>query len=61
MFAFSVLFAISRIGGDFKGLDVPDWVSYSIFPLAVIGILYAWRKRGKQPEVIDLSYDDNVA
>jgi hypothetical protein len=45
MLAVSVLLAISRLGGNFKGLDLPDWVNYMIFPLAVIGILYAWRKR----------------
>jgi hypothetical protein len=47
MLAFSVLLAIGMPSGNFKGFDLPDWASYIIYPLAVIGVLYAWRKRGK--------------
>jgi hypothetical protein len=45
--AFLILFAIDGHSGSSNSLDLPNWVGYIIFPLAVFGILYAWRKGGK--------------
>jgi len=40
-----VFFAIAMPNGNVKGLDLPDWMIYTIFPLAVIGFLYALRRK----------------
>jgi uncharacterized membrane protein YkvI len=47
MLDFSVLFAIGGHSGSNQSLDLPNWVGYIIFPLAIIGIVYAWRKGGE--------------
>jgi hypothetical protein len=45
MLFFYIFFAIGGYAGSGKGLDLPHWVNYIIFPLAVVIILFVWRKR----------------
>jgi hypothetical protein len=40
----SVLFAISPATSG-KGLDVPDWVGYAIIPLAIIIMVFNYRRK----------------
>jgi hypothetical protein len=47
MLAFSILFAIGGYAGSGKGLDVPDWFNYIIFPLGIILISFFWWRKGK--------------
>ena len=48
MLALSILFALGLPQGNDKGLDVPGWVGYIFYPLAVAGIWYALRKKAEK-------------
>jgi hypothetical protein len=50
MLTFSILFAIAMPNGNVKGLPLPNWVGYLIIPLAVIGYLYARRKKAEKDD-----------
>jgi hypothetical protein len=59
MFGFSILFALAMPNGSVKGLDLPSWFGYIFYPLAVICILYALRKKaGKNDKKDDDKPDE---